>query len=74
MKRMQHDPMLAELPAPIALSLEQLTQVASDTGAMLGAGGGCVIICGGYPPEPVYGLTPASAPAGLVPASNPMAM
>ena len=47
MKRTKNGPTLAELPAPIALTPEQLAEVASDTGAMLGAGGGCIIIAGG---------------------------
>jgi hypothetical protein len=44
----------ATLPAPVSLTPEQLAAVASDTGAMLGAGGGAVLICGGYPPYPIY--------------------
>jgi hypothetical protein len=56
MKRVMHDPALADLPAPISLTPDQLAQVASDTGAMLGAGGGCVpiIIAGGISPGPIY--------------------
>jgi hypothetical protein len=49
MKRSKNDPKLAELPAPITLTPDQLAAVASDTGAVLGAGGGYVpvIIAGG---------------------------
>ncbi len=52
MKRNKNDPKLAELPAPITLTPDQLAAVASDTGAVLGAGGGFVpiIIAGGIPP------------------------
>jgi hypothetical protein len=55
MKRLKNDPALAELPAPITLTPEQLAAVASDTGAMLGAGGGCIIIAGGIR-IPVMGM------------------
>jgi hypothetical protein len=46
-KRLKIDLDRATLPAPITLTPEQLAEVASDTGAMLGAGGGCIIIAGG---------------------------
>jgi hypothetical protein len=37
------------LPAPVSLTPEQLAAVASDTSAMLGAGGGMIMIYGGFP-------------------------
>jgi hypothetical protein len=51
MKRSINNP---DPPTPVSLTLEQLAAVASDTGAMLGAGGGAIMICGGYPPYPLY--------------------
>jgi hypothetical protein len=51
MTRPKNDPAMPELPAPISLQPEQLAQVAADTGAMLGAGGGVsstIIYIGGY--------------------------
>jgi hypothetical protein len=40
------------LPAPVSLTPEQLAVVASDTSAMLGAGGGMIMIYGGFPAGP----------------------
>jgi hypothetical protein len=49
MQRVKNDPALANLPPPVSLTPEQLAQVASDTGAELGAGGGSlpIMIYGG---------------------------
>ena len=61
MKHIKNDLARAELPAPMTLTLDQLAQVASDTGAMLGAGGAGIgvnlirIIAGGYPVLPGFG-------------------
>jgi hypothetical protein len=43
MKREKKDIVQANLPAPIALTLEELNAVANDTAAMLGTGGGVVL-------------------------------
>jgi hypothetical protein len=44
----------SSLPAPVSLTPEQLAAVASDTSAMLGAGGGLLLtIYGGYPVGPI---------------------
>jgi hypothetical protein len=52
MKQSKNQPASARLPAPVSLTPEQLAQVASDTGAALGNGGGSVlsviIYVGGY--------------------------
>ncbi len=55
MKRIKNDPALADLPAPVSLTPEQLAAVASDTSAALGTGGGLLphIIYGGFPAGPV---------------------
>jgi hypothetical protein len=58
MKRILTD---AALPDPVSLTLEQLSAVASDTGAMLGSGGGMMIMIYGGPIGPIGNLiTPAS--------------
>ncbi len=44
MKRIIDD---AALPEPVSLTPEQLAAVATDTSAMLGAGGGMIMIYGG---------------------------
>ena len=59
MKNLRRDPALPTLPPPISLTPEQLAAVAADTGALLGAGGGFLLICGGIPgpyPEAVLHL------------------
>jgi hypothetical protein len=50
MQRVKNDPALASLPPPVSLTPEQLVQLASETGATLGAGGGLpsIIYIGGY--------------------------
>ncbi len=70
MKSLKNDPALAELPPPISLTPEQLAAVASDTSAMLGAGGGLAlskfIIAGGFPTILMSGgLGPIANPASL---------
>jgi hypothetical protein len=57
MKHIKSDPALADLPAPVSLTPEQLAAVAADTSATLGAGGGAFVphyIAGGITPGPVY--------------------
>ena len=45
-KNLRRDPALAALPPPMSLTQEQLAAVAADTGALLGAGGGFLVIAG----------------------------
>jgi hypothetical protein len=52
MKQIKNQTVSARLPAPVSLTPEQLMQVAADTGAALGNGGGSlssvIILVGGY--------------------------
>jgi hypothetical protein len=66
MKRINNDATLANLPPPISLTVEQLAQVASDTGATLGAGGGLssLVIAGGLPIIPIVTVVGLIAAAG----------
>lgn len=66
MKNLKCDPVLATLPAPISLTQEQLAGVAADTGALLGAGGGRIIIYGGIPGPYLEAVTQVQIAAGPV--------
>ena len=55
------------LPEPVTLSPEQLVAVASDTSAMLGAGGGRIIIYGGFPIGPVISMATTATVAVSTP-------
>ncbi len=66
MKNWKNDPSLAALPAPVTLTLEQLAAVAADTGAGLGGGLACVIVCGGIGVGPPSPATPTKLGGTLV--------
>ena len=61
MRQLKKDQALAELPAPVLLTPDQLVAVAAGTAATLTLGTGRIIIAGGYPAGPVYGTSTQSA-------------
>jgi len=65
MKRLKNNPTLTDLPAPVTLTLEQLAQVASDTGTALGGGALRVVICGGPLVGPADGAVTLHVPGSL---------
>ncbi len=60
MKSFKHDPALAELPAPVTLTPEQIAAVAGGTASALGSYLGNIHIAGGIP-GPIY-MAAISAP------------
>jgi len=53
MRQLKQDLALTDLPAPVALTPDQLAAVAAGTAATLAAAIGHIIIAGGYPTGPV---------------------
>ena len=53
MQRLKKDQALAELPAPVSLTPDQLVAVAAGTSAVFRGGLGPVIISGALPSEPI---------------------
>jgi hypothetical protein len=61
MRRLNNDHAPAELPAPVLLTPDQLMAVAAGTAAMLAVSTGRIIIAGGLPAGPIYGMPSVTA-------------
>ena len=61
MRRLKNDQASAELPPPVVLTPDQLVAVAAGTAATLAVSCGRIIIAGGLPAGPFYGMANAAS-------------